>query len=38
MVLACTLRSTRHVFADLKDLLAKAGEAKSGDTLAGICH
>jgi ethanolamine ammonia-lyase large subunit len=36
MVLACTLRSTRHVFADLKDLLAKAGEAKSGDTLAGI--
>ena len=36
MVLACTLRSTRHVFADLKDLLAKAGEAKSGDILAGI--
>jgi ethanolamine ammonia-lyase large subunit len=36
MVLACTLRSTRHVFADLKDLLAKAGETKSGDTLAGI--
>lgn len=36
MVLACTLKSTRHVFADLKDLLAKAGEAKSGDTLAGI--
>jgi ethanolamine ammonia-lyase large subunit len=36
MVLACTLRSTRHVFADLKDLVAKAGEAKSGDTLAGI--
>ena len=36
MVLACTLRSTRHVFTDLKDLLAKAGEAKSGDTLAGI--
>lgn len=36
MALACTLRSTRHVFRDLKDVLAKAGEAKSGDMLAGI--
>lgn len=36
MALACTLRSTRHVFRNLKDVLAKAGEAKSGDMLAGI--
>lgn len=36
MELACTLRSTRHVFRDLKELMAKASEAKSGDMLAGI--
>jgi ethanolamine ammonia-lyase large subunit len=36
MKLACTIRSTRHVFRDLRDVLAKAGEEKSGDQLAGI--
>ena len=36
MELACTLRSNRHVFRDLKELMAKASEAKSGDMLAGI--
>lgn len=36
MELACTLRSTRHVFRDLREVLAKAGEEKSGDELAGI--
>lgn len=36
MELACTLRSTRHVFRDLREVMAKAGEAKAGDTLAGI--
>jgi ethanolamine ammonia-lyase large subunit len=36
MELACTLRSTRHVFRDLRELMAKASEAKSGDMLAGI--
>lgn len=31
-----TLRHERFVFADLKDLFAKANEEKSGDQLAGI--
>src|SRR5262245_47677758 len=31
-----TVRSERFVFADLRDLLAKANEAKSGDALPGI--
>jgi ethanolamine ammonia-lyase large subunit len=31
-----TLRGERFVFPDLRDLLAKANEAKSGDELAGI--
>jgi ethanolamine ammonia-lyase large subunit len=33
---AGTLRNERFVFADLRELLAKASEAKSGDQLAGI--
>jgi ethanolamine ammonia-lyase large subunit len=33
---ATTLKGVRHAFADLKDLLAKASPARSGDTLAGI--
>ncbi|QNM95756.1 ethanolamine ammonia-lyase subunit EutB [Chitinimonas koreensis] len=36
MPFACTLGATRHVFADLKDLLAKASPARSGDALAGV--
>jgi ethanolamine ammonia-lyase large subunit len=31
-----TVAGERHVFADLKTLLAKAGPARSGDALAGI--
>jgi ethanolamine ammonia-lyase large subunit len=31
-----TIRGERFVFADLRDLLAKANETKSGDQLAGI--
>src|ERR1700730_17525985 len=31
-----TLRGERFVFADLRELLAKAGEEKSGDQLAGL--
>jgi ethanolamine ammonia-lyase large subunit len=31
-----TLRGERFRFADLRELLAKAGEPKSGDTLAGL--
>src|SRR5260221_10149853 len=31
-----TLRGERFVFADLRELLAKANEEKSGDGLAGI--
>ena len=33
---ATTLKGVRHSFADLKDLLAKASPARSGDVLAGI--
>jgi ethanolamine ammonia-lyase large subunit len=31
-----TIRGERFTFPDLRDLLAKANEAKSGDALAGI--
>jgi ethanolamine ammonia-lyase large subunit len=34
--LATTIGSTRYTFASLKDLLAKASPARSGDQLAGI--
>jgi hypothetical protein len=33
---ATTHRGTRHAFADLRDLLAKATPARSGDRLAGV--
>src|SRR5690349_15679828 len=33
---ATTLRNTRFAFADLRDLMAKASPARSGDELAGI--
>jgi ethanolamine ammonia-lyase large subunit len=33
---ASTVRGERFVFADLKELLAKANELKSGDELAGV--
>lgn len=36
MILACTLFGTRYEFADIKSLLAKANEEKSGDQLAGV--
>ena len=36
MAHATTLRSERFVFADLREVLAKANEEKSGDRLAGI--
>ena len=36
MALATTIDSTRYAFADLKDLLAKASPARSGDALAGV--
>ncbi len=36
MPLACTIDSVRYRFADLKDLLAKASPARSGDALAGV--
>jgi ethanolamine ammonia-lyase large subunit len=36
MAFSQTIRGERFVFADLKDLLAKANETKSGDELAGI--
>ncbi len=36
MILACTLFGTRYEFRDIKQLLAKANEEKSGDRLAGI--
>ena len=36
MSYSATLRSERFVFADLRELLAKANEEKSGDQLAGI--
>ncbi len=32
----CTLRGETYSFADLRELLAKANEVKSGDALAGI--
>jgi ethanolamine ammonia-lyase large subunit len=36
MKLAATLRGTTHGFADLREVLAKANEEKSGDRLAGV--
>ena len=36
MAFATTIDSTRYTFADLKDLLAKASPARSGDALAGV--
>ena len=36
MAYRTTLRSERFEFADLRELLAKANEPKSGDALAGI--
>ena len=36
MAFASTVRSERFNFADLRELLAKANEEKSGDALAGI--
>ncbi|ABL83531.1 MULTISPECIES: ethanolamine ammonia-lyase subunit EutB [unclassified Nocardioides] len=36
MQLAATLFGTRYQFRDIKDLLAKANEEKSGDRLAGV--
>ena len=36
MQLAATLFGTRYQFRDIKDLLAKANEEKSGDQLAGV--
>ncbi|HEY9137033.1 MAG TPA: ethanolamine ammonia-lyase subunit EutB, partial [Terriglobus sp.] len=36
MGFAHTIQGTRYVFADLKDLLAKASPARSGDDLAGV--
>ena len=35
-VFSHTLAHERHVFADLKTLLAKASPARSGDALAGV--
>ena len=36
MQLAATLFGRRYQFRDIKDLLAKANEEKSGDQLAGV--
>jgi len=36
MNLAATLRGTTYRFTDVKDVLAKANEEKSGDRLAGV--
>jgi ethanolamine ammonia-lyase large subunit len=36
MTYACTLGLHRHVFGDLKTVLAKASPARSGDMLAGV--
>lgn len=36
MSFSATVRGERFVFADLRDLLARASEAKSGDQLAGV--
>lgn len=37
MKLAATLRGTTYTFRDLRDVMAKANEEKSGDRLAGVC-
>ena len=37
MRLSHTIRGVSYVFADLKELLAKASPLRSGDELAGIC-
>jgi len=34
--LAATLRGTTYRFGDLKEVMAKANEEKSGDRLAGL--
>ena len=36
MNLGATLRGTTYRFRDVKDVLAKANEEKSGDRLAGV--
>src|SRR5438876_12373580 len=36
MLFTATIRGERFVFADLRELLAKANEEKSGDALAGV--
>src|SRR5262245_45835380 len=36
MSYSCTLRGERFVFSELRELLAKANEVKSGDELAGL--
>ncbi|MSP60429.1 MAG: ethanolamine ammonia-lyase subunit EutB [Myxococcales bacterium] len=36
MKLAATIRGTTHTFADLRVVMAKANEEKSGDRLAGV--
>ena len=36
MAYSTTLRAERFVFADLREVFAKANEEKSGDQLAGI--
>ena len=36
MPFTTTLRSERFTFADLREVLAKANEEKSGDPLAGV--
>src|ERR1700761_2725545 len=36
MAYRCTIDATSYVFADLRDLLAKATPLRSGDRLAGI--
>ena len=36
MKLAATLRGTTYTFRDLRDVMAKANELKSGDQLAGV--
>jgi ethanolamine ammonia-lyase large subunit len=36
MIFCTTLRGQRYSFPDLRDLMAKANEEKSGDALAGI--
>ena len=38
MNLAATLRGTTYRFRDLKQVLAKANEEKSGDRLAGLAR